>query len=104
MMPSELEAVFALQLQALGVPGATREYKFLEGRRFRFDFCWPDRMFAVELEGGTWAGGRHTRGAGFKADCEKLNLAVLAGWRVLRYTADSIHDWSAAHEVAEVLK
>jgi len=40
-------------------------------------------MLAVEVDGGTWTGGRHTRGAGFEADCEKLNAAVIAGFRVL---------------------
>ena len=104
-MRSALESTFSLQLQALGVlPGAHREYQFHPGRRWRFDYAWPDRMLGVEIEGGTWTRGRHTRGKGFEADCEKYNAATLLGWRVLRYTAASVDDWSAAKEVGEVLR
>ena len=39
-----------------------------------------------ELEGGSWSGGRHTRGKGFEEDCMKYNLAVQLNWRILRYT------------------
>lgn len=40
---------------------------------------------AVEIEGGTFAGGRHTRGVGFRGDLEKYNTAALKGWLVLRF-------------------
>ncbi len=29
---------------------------------------------------------RHITGTGYIGDCEKLNAAVILGWRVLRYT------------------
>ena len=43
-----------------------------------------------ELEGGTWTGGRHTRGTGFRDDCEKYNAAGAFGWRVFRLTGESL--------------
>ena len=67
---------------------AVREYGFAKeiGRRWRFDFAWPDNRLAVEVEGGSATNGRHVRPKGFREDCEKYNAAVLLGWRVLRYT------------------
>ena len=49
-------------------------------------------MIAVELEGGVWTNGRHSRGAGFTSDCEKYNEAQLLGWRVLRFTSEHLNN------------
>jgi hypothetical protein len=65
-----------------------REFKFCEDRKWMFDFAWPKKMVAVEIEGGVWAKNsksRHTTGTGFANDCEKYNWATVAGWKVLRY-------------------
>lgn len=72
--------------QSCTVPMVT-EYRFAPPRKWRFDFAWVSVKVAVELEGATWAGGRHTRGSGYQADCEKYNCAVMEGWAVLRYTS-----------------
>ena len=103
MPQSQLEATFALQLRTSGLPDPQREHRFHPKRRWRFDFAWPDVMLAVEVEGGTWSKGRHTRGRGFAADCEKYNEAALLGWRVLRFTGDMVDDWSALETVREAL-
>jgi very-short-patch-repair endonuclease len=84
---SALEDAFAVQLRATGAPAPEREYRFAPPRRWRFDFAWRFARLAVEIEGGAWTRGRHTRGDGFTRDLEKYNEAVLAGWRVLRFTA-----------------
>ena len=60
-------------------------------------------MVAVEVEGGVWTGGRHTRGKGFEADCEKYNAATERGWRVLRVTPKMIADGRAHDQVLPVL-
>ena len=102
---SRHEELFAVQVRAYRLDdGMIREYKFAESRKFRFDFAWPTKWVAVEIEGGIWNEGRHTRGAGFAADCEKYNLATIDGWRVLRYTADMVRDGSAIKQVDEVLR
>lgn len=72
-----------------------REYQFDSKRRWRFDFVWPSRMVAVELEGGMYSGGRHTRGAGFEKDCEKYNAASLAGWKLGRFTSSMVDSGEA---------
>lgn len=76
--------------RAAGLPEPIPEYRFHQLRRWRFDFAWPLHMVAVEVEGGIWTQGRHTRGPGVLADMEKYNAAVLAGWRVLRYAPQTL--------------
>ena len=90
-MNSHLEEMLLWQIRASqNCPEPQREYRFAPPRRWRLDFVWPARKLAVEVEGGTYTGGRHTRGLGFQKDVEKYNAAALAGWRVLRVTARDI--------------
>jgi very-short-patch-repair endonuclease len=87
MKSSHLEKYFASLWERFGgkdVP--VTEHRFHPPRLFRFDFAWPDKKAAVEIEGGLYGKGRHTTVGGFNKDCEKYNLAVLDGWRVLRFT------------------
>jgi hypothetical protein len=82
-------------LQALGLPPPAREHRFAPPRRWRFDFAWPAQRLALEVEGRTWARGRHVRGRGYEADCEKYSEAALRGWRVLRVTPAMLRDGRA---------
>lgn len=68
------------------------EYKFHPERRWRFDLAWPEQMVAFEREGGVYTGGRHTRGRGYSADCEKYNWAAVLGWTVIRCTTDQLEE------------
>ncbi|MFY9379409.1 MAG: hypothetical protein WAP07_04095 [Acutalibacteraceae bacterium] len=67
-----------------------KEFKFHKKRRWRIDYYLPQYRVGVEIEGGVWIQGRHTRGQGFINDCEKYNQAQIGGIRVLRYSADTI--------------
>jgi very-short-patch-repair endonuclease len=82
----------------------TREHRFSPPRRFRFDAAFIRESVAVELDGGVYSGGRHTRGAGFERDCEKLNLAASQGWLVLRYTAKDLTKTRGPETVRAVLQ
>lgn len=62
------------------------EHKFCDSRRWRFDYACLQIATAIEIEGGAYTRGRHTRGKGFVSDLEKYNTAQLFGWVVLRYT------------------
>jgi len=89
MTQSNLERSFLTWWRrfAPDAPEPVAEHRFHPVRRWRFDFAFLDSLVAVELDGGTWSRGRHTRGAGYRGDCEKLNAAVSMGWRVFRVTA-----------------
>jgi very-short-patch-repair endonuclease len=101
---SAIEDTFYQQIKVSGMPLPVREIRFTDARKWRFDFAWVDRKIAAEIEGGTWAGGRHTRGKGFEDDCEKYNTAVSLGWRVYRFTSDMVTDGRALCFIEGVLK
>ena len=60
-----------------------REYVFHPNRRWRFDFAWPGKRVYLEVDGGIWIVGGHSRGAQMKKDWEKRNCATALGWRGL---------------------
>jgi hypothetical protein len=62
---------------------AVPEYRFDPTRRWRFDWAWPDSRVALEVQGGLFSGGRHSRGPALLKEHEKLNRAACLGWRVL---------------------
>lgn len=99
MGKSKLETLFALQAALLELPPPEREFRFHPERRWRIDFAWPGVMLAVEIEGGIWTGGRHTRGAGVLGDMEKYNALSMAGWRLLRFDGDSVRSGQAVKQV-----
>jgi very-short-patch-repair endonuclease len=82
-------------LRGAGAQGWIREYRFDRKRRWRLDFAWPEERFGVEVHGGIWTQGRHTRGAGFERDREKMAEALASGWRVLEVTAGQVRTGEA---------
>ncbi len=93
-----------IQLQLSGLPDPQREFLFHPRRKWRFDLAWPDLLIAVEIEGGIWTGGRHVRGEGYEADCEKYNEAQLAGWMVLRFTPGMIKKGKAGGVIETAIR
>jgi hypothetical protein len=70
--------------QSIGIPAPIVELRHIPGRRFRLDYAWPDHRIGLEVQGGIWTRGKHSRGAGQKIDMEKNNLGILNGWRVFQ--------------------
>lgn len=66
-----------------GLPGAVAEYHFHADRKWRFDYAFVEQRVALEVQGGIFTRGRHTRGAALKKEWEKLNHAAAAGWLIL---------------------
>jgi len=86
----EIHPLFRAMLLDAGLTIPEREFKFHPNRKWRFDYSWVEQKVALEVEGGVWTGGRHTRGSGFMGDMSKYNEATCAGWRVLRCTPDTL--------------
>ena len=80
-------------IEGHGFPAPDTEHRFHPKRRWRFDFAFPDRKIALEVEGGVFAKvqGRHSRGAGYRADLEKYNTAAVMGWIVIRVLPEQLH-------------
>ena len=100
---SKGEEAFALHCQVEKL-SPEREYVFAQPRRWRFDFAFPDAKVSVEIEGGTWTGGRHSRGGGMAGDMLKYNTAVIMGWKILRYTPQMVMQGMAIDEVKAFLE
>ena len=101
---SDTETLLAVQLDQAGI-GYTREYAFALPRRFRADFAIAaNPILLVEIEGGTWVAGRHSRGKGFESDCEKQALAIIAGYRYMRVTTAQVEDGTALTWIREALR
>jgi very-short-patch-repair endonuclease len=100
------EEAFALHCRAEFPPRdqPVREHRFHPERKWRFDFAFLSEKLAVEIEGGVFAFGGHSRGKGFEKDCEKYNAAIKLGWRVLRYSTDQAIAGHAINDVLEVMK
>lgn len=91
------------QCKALGLPVGLPEYRFHETRKWRSDRAWPEHKLLVEIEGGGFTTGRHTRGQGFDNDCVKYAEAMIRGWRVLRVTTRMVKNGEAIRYLAHLL-
>jgi very-short-patch-repair endonuclease len=87
-----LAARFEALWQRWEGPALVREYKFSAARRWRADYAHLATRTLIELEGGIYSGGRHSRAAGFLADVEKYNAAAMLGYTVLRLGTGQVDD------------
>jgi very-short-patch-repair endonuclease len=99
---SRLESALALQLRAAGI-AFEEQFRFDASRRWRADFRLSGVPVLVEVHGGTWIQGRHTRGKGFEDDRRKMNAAALLGWSVLEFTADQVNSGEALESILRVV-
>lgn len=92
---SELEALLYAQVKNAGLPEPLLQFRPIEGRRWAVDFTWGSGLI-VEVEGGLYqAASGHRSMTGVMRDIAKYNALTLAGWRVLRATAEMIYSGEA---------
>ena len=101
-MKSKWEELFTSMLTIAAIKDYKTEVRFHPTRMWRFDFCWPDKKVAVEIDGGGWSphGGRHAR----TSDYEKRNEATYMGWKVYYYTPEMIKSGAALAQIINVLR
>jgi hypothetical protein len=85
------------------LPEPVPEFTFHPTRKWRADYCWPAHMLMLEVEGGLWTNGRHSRGSGAIADLEKYSEAAIMGYRVLYCTPEQLHNGVALDRVIRAL-
>lgn len=102
---SELSDALIAQIRLIKLPPPKTEFRFHDTRKWLADLAWPaPDWLIVEVDGGSFVGGRHVTGAGFEKDAEKLNNAVLLGYRVLRVTGRHIRTGQALTWIETALK
>ena len=99
------EKLFFRLLKEEGLPLPRREWEFHHERQWRIDYAFtaPDEMVALEVEGGVYTRGRHTRGSGFMKDVEKYNALALAGYRLIRCTPSTLATQATIDLIREAL-
>lgn len=93
------EDELAAQLHDAGIHAFVREHRFIEDRRFRFDFAFPLARLAVEVDGAV-----HRTKKRFHADREKGQLATLGHWRVLHVSPAEVRSGFALTLVQKALR
>ena len=101
---SALEDRLVAQIHLMRLPAPQREVTLIPGRRFRVDLYWPEARLVVEVDGGTFAAGRHSRGMGQATDAEKRNLLTLLGYRVLTVTTPHVRSGEAVRWIEQALE
>lgn len=86
---ANLERAFDTRWRQCGGPELVEGFPF---EAFWFDRSIPALKIAFEIDGGIWSNGSHTRGVGYNTMCRKNNAALLAGWRVFRFTSTMLSD------------
>ena len=133
MTTSPAEHLLSVQLEQAGIPFEReyrfapedwcREHGYLtptgRPRKWRADFMvtegWMVRnshgqlvemengRILIEIDGGGYVAGRHSRGAGMEKDAEKQSAAAILGYRVIRATPKQVEDGRCLQWIKEAL-
>lgn len=101
--PSVGERLLSKQLDLLKIPYAT-EFKFHPKRKWSADFVIEGYPILVEVEGGVFSNGGHTRGSGYTTDCEKYSNAAMLGYYVIRGTTEQVRKGHVLIWIEEMMK
>lgn len=99
-MISDLESTLAFQLTTQGI--LFDQQVKIPGCRYIWDF--RVNSYLIEVNGGIWHKGGHNTGAGLIRDYKKANVAALAGYHTLFFTADDVNSGEALRVIEEAIK
>lgn len=104
-LEKEIRENFKRQFEAVwqrcGGPELETEHYFDNERLWRADYRIG--RWLIELDGGVFTGGRHTRALGYIEDCMKLNRAAMLGYQVIRIPTGCATD-NYVSEIIERIK
>jgi very-short-patch-repair endonuclease len=86
---SEANLVLETHLAELGLLW-NPEYKFSKTRDWRADYAIVGTWVLLEIEGGIFSNGRHTRGSGYERDLEKYNTVSALGYKLFRFSTAQV--------------
>lgn len=98
-----IEALALNRIISAGLPEGVPQHRFHPTRRWRFDRAWPERMVALELEGGIYRHGWHQSIGGYQKDLDKYNAAAIIGWKVIRCSREDVRDGTMVRLLSAVL-
>jgi len=81
------------------------EHQFHPTRKWRLDYAATNgSMVAIELQGGIFTNGGHSRASGQIKDMEKYNAAAALGWRIFYLHTKNVSDRAALAQIAETIQ
>lgn len=95
------------RIERAGLPAPTCEVRAVPNRRYRWDCGWQltrDRWLLVEVQGGIYVGGHHTRGRGYEDDAEKRATATMLGHVCLDVTPGQVRSGQAVEWIRHLLE
>lgn len=98
--------IFIQLCKEFGLPEPIPEYKFHPTRKWRLDYYFErgGLKAALEVEGGVWTRGRHTRGKGFMKDAEKYNALAVHGIFLMRTVPSKLHSMETINLLLDFFK
>ena len=102
------ERLLEYQLKCLGLKDVylgVSQFKFHPTRQWAYDRGWPELMFVIDIDGGEWMKrSGHNTGNGMRRDREKDCEALLAGYKIMRFTGDMVDEGVAAAYIEKLFK
>ena len=93
---SELEIRFYDTFIEFNIPPPRTQVHPSPNVDWRFDFAWPDKMLAVEIQG---YGAGHTSYLSMLKDYKKHNFSVSEGWTILYFMSEHLSPSMIHHTI-----